>query len=111
MPYKEKEIKRLYYNIGEVADILGVAPSLLRFWEKEFDEIQPRKSSKGDRQYTEKEIETLKIIYHLVKERGFTLKGARQRLKENKSNTRDQHQVVESLQKIRGFLVEMKNAL
>jgi len=111
MPYKEKEIEKLYYPIGEVAEMLHLSTSLIRFWEKEFSILKPRKNRKGDRLFTKKDIENLKIIYHLVKERGYTLKGARQKLKENKSDTVDQLKVTESLQRIRAFLVALKKEL
>ncbi len=111
MPYKEKEIERLYYPIGEVAQMLNLSASLIRFWEKEFKILKPRKNHKGDRLFTKKDIENLKVIYHLVKERGYTLKGARQKLKENKSDTVDQLKVTESLQKIRSFLIALKKEL
>ena len=79
---KDKNLK-LYYSVGEVAEMLGVSESLLRFWEKEFPQITPKKAGRGIRQYRQEDIETLKLIYHLVKERGMTLQGARQRLEDN----------------------------
>ena len=85
MPYKEKEIEKLYYSIGEVAQIFGVNTSHIRFWSKEFDVIKPATNKKGNRLYTMSDIENFKKIYHLVKEKGFTLKGAKVELKENKS--------------------------
>jgi DNA-binding transcriptional MerR regulator len=111
MPYKEKPIEKLYFSIGEVAEMLKVSTSLLRFWEKEFDILQPRKNKKGDRLFSKKDLENLKIIYQLVKERGFTLKGAKQKLAENKQDSVDTLKVAESLKKIRGFLVELKEGL
>ncbi|TAH39949.1 MAG: MerR family transcriptional regulator [Bacteroidetes bacterium] len=85
MPYKEKEIEKLYYSIGEVAQIFGVNTSHIRFWSKEFDVIKPATNKKGNRLYTMSDIENFKKIYHLVKEKGFTLKGAKVELKETKS--------------------------
>lgn len=85
MPYKEKEIEKLYYSIGEVAQIFGVNTSHIRFWSKEFDVIKPATNKKGNRLYTMSDIENFKKIYHLVKEKGFTLKGAKVELKENKN--------------------------
>ena len=81
MPYKEKPIEKLYYSIGEVADMFRVNVSLLRFWEKEFDILKPKKNKKGNRMFTTKDLDNLKIIYHLVKERGYTLEGAKKKLK------------------------------
>ena len=82
----DKELK-LYYSIGEVADMFGVNPSLLRFWEKEFPQISPKTAGRGIRQYRKEDVETIGLIYHLVKEKGMTLPGARQRLKDNKEAT------------------------
>ena len=86
MPYKEKEIEKLYYSIGEVAQIFGVNTSHIRFCSKEFDVIKPATNKKGNRLYTMSDIENFKKIYHLVKEKGFTLKGAKVELKENKTS-------------------------
>lgn len=81
MPYKEKEIEKLYYSIGEVSEMLGVNASLIRFWEKQFGNIKPHKNKKGDRLFTIKEIEKLKEIHHLVKDQGYKLEGAKKQLK------------------------------
>jgi len=81
MPWKEKTIEKLYWSIGEVAEQLGVNTSLIRYWEKEFGSIRPKRTGKGDRLYTRKEIEHLQRIQHLVKEKGFTLQGAREQLR------------------------------
>ena len=108
MPYKKPEIKKLYYTIGEVADIFDVNTSLIRFWEKEFDIIKPKKNKKGNRLFTEKDVDNFFIIYHLVKERGFTLQGAKDKLKENPEDTINQIEIVKSLENVRGFLVDLK---
>jgi DNA-binding transcriptional MerR regulator len=84
MPYKEKEIEKLYYTIGEVAQMFNVNTSHIRFWSKEFEVIRPATNKKGNRLYTQSDIENFKKIYHLVKEKGFTLKGAKSELKETK---------------------------
>ena len=81
MPYKEKAVEKLFWSIGEVAAELGVNTSLIRYWEKEFGNIRPKRTGKGDRLYTRKEIDLLKRIQHLVKEKGFTLQGAREQLR------------------------------
>jgi DNA-binding transcriptional MerR regulator len=81
MPLKEKTIERMYWSIGEVADTLGVNASLLRYWEKEFGTLRPKRTSKGDRLYTKDDIEQLRRIQHLVKEKGFTLQGAKGQLR------------------------------
>lgn len=85
MPYKEKEIEKLYYTIGEVAAMFNVNTSHIRFWSKEFDVIRPATNKKGNRLYTLSDIENFRKIYHLVKEKGFTLKGAKTELKENRN--------------------------
>jgi len=108
MPYKKPEIKKLYYPIGEVADIFDVNTSLIRFWEKEFDIIKPKKNKKGNRLFTEKDVDNFFIIYHLVKERGFTLQGAKDKLKENPEDTINQIEIVKSLENVRSFLVDLK---
>lgn len=110
-PYKEKEITKLYYTIGEVAAMFGENTSLIRFWEKEFDIIQPKKNKKGNRLFTPHDVENLKVIHHLVKERGFTLAGAKKKLGENRSDTAQNAEVVEKLKEIRGFLVELRESL
>ena len=111
MPYKEKEIERLYYPIGEVAEMMGVSTSLLRFWENEFDILKPRKNRKGDRYFTQQDVANLRIIRNLLKDRGFTIKGAKKFLKERVDDTKQKAQVIESLQKIRGFLEEIRGEL
>lgn len=107
---KDKKLK-LYYSISEVAEMFGVNESLLRFWEKEFPQLRPKKAGRGVRQYRAEDIETLKLIYHLVKERGMTLPGARQRMKDNKETTSRNFEVVERLKAIREELVTMRDAL
>jgi DNA-binding transcriptional MerR regulator len=111
MPYKEKEITKLYYSIGEVARMFQVSTSLIRFWESEFDILKPKKNKKGDRFFTQKDVDNLHLIFHLVKERGFTLKGAKLKLKENKEETVVNFEVVQQLKKIREFLVEIRQGL
>ncbi len=110
-PYKEKTITKLYYTIGEVAAMFDVNTSLIRFWEKEFEIIEPKKNKKGNRLFTQKDVENLKIIYHLVKERGFTLAGAKKKLSENRTDVAQNSEVVEKLREIRGFLVELRDSL
>jgi DNA-binding transcriptional MerR regulator len=109
MPYKEPKIEKLYYSIGEVAGIFDVNTSLIRFWEKEFDIIKPHKNKKGNRLFTKKDIDNFHLIFHLVKERGMTLKGAQKKLKENKDGTENNFEVVRKLQDIRTLLVDIKD--
>lgn len=102
---------KLYYTISEVADMFDVNTSLIRYWEKEFTIIKPKKNKKGNRLFTEKDIENFRIIYHLVKERGMTLKGAKRKLKENKDDTLNNFEVVKSLQDIKDMLLEIRDNL
>lgn len=111
MPYKEKEIEKKYYTIGEVADKFGVATSLIRFWESEFDIIKPKKNRKGNRQFTKEDIESVQLIYHLVKEKGFTLQGAKDMLRQDTSDLKDKMDLISSLKRVRQFLVEIKDQL
>jgi DNA-binding transcriptional MerR regulator len=111
MAYKEKEIEKLYYSIGEVAEIFGVAPSLIRFWETEFDVIKPKKNRKGNRQFTKKDIDNVRTIYHLVKEKGFTLQGAKEMLRNDNQSVRDKMELLESLKNVRSFLVELREKI
>lgn len=111
MAYKEKEIEKLYYSIGEVAELFNVAPSLIRFWESEFDLIQPKKNRKGNRQFTKEDIDSVRTIYHLVKEKGFTLQGAKEMLKNDTQDVRDKMDLLDSLKRVRQFLVEVREKL
>jgi DNA-binding transcriptional MerR regulator len=110
MPYKEKEIEKLYYSISEVAKMFQVNASLIRFWEKEFDLFKPKKNKKGDRVFAKEDIATFRMIHHLVKERGFTLDGAREKMR-TKEVTMDSIEMVKSLERVKQFLLEMKNQL
>lgn len=111
MPYKKKEIVKVYFRIGEVAEMFKVNASLIRFWEKEFDIIKPYRNKKGNRFFTKEDIKNFYLIYHLVKERGFTLQGAREKLRSNPSETTNHAEIVSRLQEIRGFLLELKKEL
>lgn len=111
MPYKEKKVERLYYSIGEVAKMFHVNTSLIRYWEKEFDIIRPKKNKKGNRLFTQKDINNFHIIYHLVKERGMTLRGVKKKLRENREETVENFEIVRTLQEIRKLLLEIKDQL
>jgi DNA-binding transcriptional MerR regulator len=111
MAYKEKEIEKLYYSIGEVAEIFTVAPSLIRFWESEFDIIKPKKNRKGNRQFTREDIDNVRTIYHLVKEKGFTLQGAKEMLRNDSQAVKDKMEMIDSLRNVRKFLVELREKL
>ena len=105
------KILKIYYSISEVARMFDVNESLLRFWEKEFPQLNPKKAGRGVRQYRQEDIEVVKLIHHLVKERGMTLTGARQRLKDNRGGTLRNFEIVDRLRAIREELVAMRDAL
>jgi DNA-binding transcriptional MerR regulator len=111
MPYKEREISKMYYTMGEVAALFDVNQSLIRFYEKEFDIIQPKKNKKGNRYFTPEDIENLKIIFNLIREKGYTLAGAKEYLKNNMSGTKDNQRVISSLENLKKFLIEVRDQL
>lgn len=102
---------KLYYSITEVSEHLDVAPSLLRYWENEFPSIKPKRNSRGTRFYTTKDIEEIERIHFLVKEQGFTLQGAKEKLKTDKQGINSNIEVVQKLKEIRAFLVQLKASL
>jgi len=104
------EIEKKYFSIGEVAERFGVTTSLIRFWETHFDTIKPRKSKNGARQYTAKDIEAIKLIFHLVKEKGYTLQGAKEAIK-NDGHLKDKMEILESLHSMKAFLLDLKKSL
>ncbi|RED47899.1 MerR family transcriptional regulator [Seonamhaeicola aphaedonensis] len=103
--------ERRYYSIGEVAKAFGVNTSLIRFWEKEFDVLKPKKNAKGNRKFTPEDIKNLKFIYHLVKERGFTLEGAKIHLKEDKKEALSNFEIISKLENIKDQLIKIKEHL
>lgn len=103
--------EKRYYGIGEVARAFDVNTSLIRFWEKEFDVLQPKKNAKGNRKFTPKDIANLELIYHLVKERGFTLEGAKIHLKENRQKTLDNYEIIRKLERVKAELTKIKDQL
>ena len=103
--------EKRYYNIGEVAKAFDVNTSLIRFWEKEFDVIKPKKNAKGNRKFTPEDIKNLQFIYHLVKERGFTLEGAKTHLKEEKQKTLNNFEIINKLEGIKAQLIKIKTQL
>jgi DNA-binding transcriptional MerR regulator len=111
MPYKEKETEKLYYSIGEVAKMFNVNASLIRFWEKEFDIIKPQKNRKGNRSFTAADIDNFRRIFHLVKERGYTLQGAKEKLRQNKDEVFNEVDMIVSLERVKSFLLELKKSL
>jgi DNA-binding transcriptional MerR regulator len=111
MPYKERDISKLYYTMGEVTQMFDVNASQIRFYEKEFDILQPKKNKKGNRLFTPEDVENLKIIFSLVKDKGFTLHGAKDYLKQNKSEIKENQKVIDSLERLKQFLLEVKEQL
>ena len=102
---------KLYYSIGEVAEMFEVNTSLIRFWEKEFDILKPKKTKSGNRKYTDDDIRNVRLIYHLLKDRGFTIEGARKKLKENREDTEKVEEVVHRLQNLKARIEEIRNQL
>jgi DNA-binding transcriptional MerR regulator len=109
MPYIEKPVEKLYYSIGETAKMLDVPVSTVRFWENEFDILKPMKNKKGNRMFTPEDIKNLKIIYHLLKEERMTLPGAKKRLTGKWEETQYKYEINESLQKIKGLLLDLRD--
>lgn len=111
MPFKKEPVQKMFYSIGEVAKMFDVNTSLVRYWEKEFDIIKPKKNAKGNRMFTKNDLENLKIIYHLVKERGFTLEGAKKKLRENKQDVINEQEIINHLTEVKSFLLDLKKSL
>jgi len=109
MPYVEKPVEKLYYSIGETAEMLNVPVSTVRFWENEFNILKPMKNKKGNRMFTPDDIKNLKIIYHLLKEERMTLPGAKKRLSGKWEETQYKYEINESLQKIKGLLLDLRD--
>ena len=107
----QQETEKLYYSIGEVSELLGTSQSQIRFWEKEFDMLKPKKSRQGNRQFTEEDIRLLRIIKHLVKEQGYTLQGANEKIRSDMRNARKRIDVIDTLKELKSFLVEIKDGL
>jgi DNA-binding transcriptional MerR regulator len=111
MPYKEKKVEKLYYSIGEVAEMLDVPISTVRFWENEFEILRPMKNKKGNRLFTPQDIKNLRIIHRLVKEEGMTLSGAKKKLSEKWDETDYKFEITESLEKIKSILLDIKQSM
>lgn len=108
IPEDEELFKKQYYSISEVAQWFCVNTSLIRFWENEFDILKPRKNKKGDRLFRPQDVKNLELIYHLLRQRKYSIEGARQYLKENKKKAEQNMQLLQSLTKFRSFLLELK---
>ena len=110
IPADEVLFSKQYYTMGEVAEMFRVNQSLLRYWETEFDVLQPRKNKKGDRYFRPVDIKTLHLIYHLLRQKKYTIEGAKEFLRKNKK-VKERFEVIEKLQQIKGFLLEWKAQL
>jgi DNA-binding transcriptional MerR regulator len=119
VPYKETEITKLYYTIGEVSEMFDVNTSLIRFWENEFEVLNPKKNNKGNRLFTAEDIANLKLIYNLVREQGLTLEGAKKYLRENKKTVKHDlkadrtqfSEIEKKLKSIKNSLIQLKEKL
>jgi len=111
VPYKEPKIEKIFFTVSEVAELFNVKPSLVRYWENQFDALKPHKNKKGNRLFTKNDIELVRLIFHLVKERGLTLKGAQQKLRENREETINNYEIVKRLQNVRKQLTEISDEL
>jgi DNA-binding transcriptional MerR regulator len=109
MPYKKPNIEKIFYTIGEVADMIGENQSTIRYWENQFDALKPKKNAKGNRLFTKEDVFTVKLIHHLVKERGMTLKGAQLKLRDNREATIHNYEIVHQLLEIRQQLVGIRD--
>ncbi len=107
----DKKEEKLYYTIGEVAEMFKVNVSLIRYWENQFSILKPKKNKKGNRLFTSKDIDNLHLIYYLVKEKKLTLEGAKLKLKENRENTVQNFEVVKHLKKIKSMLLEIRDSV
>jgi DNA-binding transcriptional MerR regulator len=110
VPEDEILFQKMYYSIGKVADMFKVNQSLIRLWENEFDVLKPKKNGKGDRLFRPADIKNIQLIYHLMRERKYTMEGAKDFLKNNKKAT-EKFSTIESLKKLKEFLVELKASL
>lgn len=104
-------LTKLYYSIGEVSDMFDVSSSLIRYWESEFKYLKPQKNSKGDRRFTKQNIDQLNTIYHLVKEKGYTLEGAKREIKEKRKSLQRQQEILKRLNKVKRGLAELKSTM
>ena len=107
----ETSPEKIFYKISEVSKMFNINISAIRFWEKEFEILKPKKNKKGNRLFTKRDIKNIEIIHHLLKERGFTVEGAKKKIKENKSDTINNIEIVNRLKEIKSFLVNLRKEL
>ncbi|MES2061993.1 MAG: MerR family transcriptional regulator [Bacteroidota bacterium] len=111
MALNDDDISKMYYSMGEVSAMFGVKQSLLRFYEKEFSVLHPKKNKKGNRYFTPEDLENFKIIFNLINDKGYTIQGAKDHLKHNMGDTRDHQRVIDSLENMKKFLLEVRDQL
>ncbi len=111
MPYREKKVEKLFYQIGEVSEMFSEPVSTIRFWEKEFDILKPKKNNKGNRLFMQDDIKNLKLIHHLLRERGMTLDGAKKYLRNNRDDADYRLEIADTLRNIRAMLVEIRDEI
>ncbi len=111
MPYKEKNIEKSFFSIGEVAKMFNVNTSLIRFWENEFEDLKPFKNKKGTRYFTREDLKTFQSIFYLVKEKGYTLQGAKEKLKSDRLSVEKNSEIIRSLAMVKQFLLDIKSEL
>ncbi|MCU0365948.1 MAG: MerR family transcriptional regulator [Bacteroidales bacterium] len=111
MPYREKKTEKLFYQIGEVAEMFSEPVSTIRFWEKEFDILKPKKNNKGNRLFMPEDIKNLRLIHHLLRERGMTLDGARKYLKSGREEADYRLEIADTLRNIREMLLEIRGEI
>jgi DNA-binding transcriptional MerR regulator len=111
MPYREKKVEKLFYQIGEVSEMFSEPVSTIRFWEKEFDILKPKKNNKGNRLFMQEDIKNLKLIHHLLRERGMTLDGAKKYLRNNRDDADYRLEIADTLRNIRAILVEIRDEI
>lgn len=108
LPPEEELRKKLYYNIGEVSEMFGLNPSSLRFWETEFSHLRPRKNKKGDRFYSVDEIKKIQLVFFLLRQRKYTIEGAKDYLKKYKDDATARFELVQNLQQLKSFLLSLQ---
>ena len=111
MPYKKPKIEKVVFTVGEIAKMLGVGTPTIRHWENEFDALKPQRNNKGNRLFSKEDLELVKLINHLVKERGLTIKGAKQKLKDNRNETIDNYEIIDRLQAIKNELLAISDSM
>ena len=111
MAYKDRDISKMYYTMGEVAILFDVKQSLIRYYEREFDVLELKKNKKGDRYFTKEDVETLGLIINLIKDKGYTLQGARDYMKSNHKAVKDDMRILNSLENLKKFLIDVRDQM